>query len=398
MKIERKGKLLWQEWSKQDWPDFLVAGRMDEYLKRVYWGNTVQEYLYVAGAIIAAWIVLQLVKRWVINSLKKFAGRSKTTLDDVLISGFEKFVIPYVYILINFGIIDQLTLSANMNKAIDVAISVVTVFFGARFVNHALHVSLNLYMERRAEAILRVKQMNGILNVFKVLVWALGLLFLLDNLGYKVTTIITGLGIGGIAIALAAQNILSDLFSYFVIFFDKPFEIGDFVVAGTKSGTVEEIGIKTSRIRTVEGEELVMPNAELVKTPIHNYKRMEKRRVAFTIRVAYATAPEMLREIPVLIKNIITPKEQVLFERAHLQALADYFINFEVVYHMLTTDYNIFMDTHQAICLKILDAFKSRGIDFAIPAQAIYMNHAYEKEKEKDESPILLDPFGDKEK
>lgn len=364
---------------------------MNEYLQRVYWDNKVIDYLYVLAAIIIAWIILQIIKRLVISSLRRFTGRSKTDIDDILISGFEKFVVPYVYILINFGIIDQLKLSAGVNKAIDVAIAIVTVYFGARFINHALQVSLNLFMERRGEAASRMLQMNGILNIFKVVVWALGLLFLLDNLGFEVTTIITGLGIGGIAIALAAQNILGDLFSYFVIFFDKPFEIGDFVVAGDKSGTVEQIGIKTSRIRTLGGEELVMPNAELVKTPIHNFKRQEKRRVVFNIRVVYETPLELLREVSEIIKQIVSAKESVTFDRAHLQTLAEAHINYEIVYNISSADYTLFMNTHQAICLELIDAFRNKGIEFAIPNQRVFFEKRDGDDKEeKSKSEILL--------
>lgn len=364
---------------------------MDPYLQRIFWNNRVIDYLYVLGAIIVLWIILQIIKKWVITTLRKLTGRSKTQFDDVLISGVEKFIIPYIYILLNFAIIDQLTLSAGANKAIDVAISVVTVFFGARFINYAMHVSLNMYMQRREEASSRILQMNGIVNVFKALVWALGLLFLLDNLGYDVTTIVTGLGIGGIAIALAAQNILGDLFSYFVIFFDKPFEIGDFVVVGDKNGTVEQIGIKTSRMRTLSGEELVMPNAELVKSPIHNYKRMATRRVLFTIRVAYNTSPEALKQIPLIIKEIITTKESVAFDRAHLQTLGDYSINYEVVYNILSADYNLFMDIHQSVCLELVTAFKNQGIEFAIPTQRVFAERLETGGKEeKPDSEILL--------
>ncbi len=362
---------------------------MNEYLQRVYWNNTVLDYLLVIGAMLATWVVLQIIKRLVIGAIRKFTKKSKTDIDDVLISGLEKFIVPYVYILINFGIIDQLKLSAGINKAIAVAIAIVTVYFGARFINHAIQVSLNLYMERRYEASSRRMQMNGILNIFKVVVWALGLLFLLDNLGYQVTTIITGLGIGGIAIALAAQNILSDLFSYFVIFFDKPFEIGDFVVTGDKNGTVEQIGIKTSRIRTLSGEELVMPNAELVKSPIHNFKKMATRRVLFSIQVTYETPLERLKEIPGIIKEIITTKETTRFDRSHLKALGSYYIDFETVYTILAADYNVYMDIHQQVCLDILQVCKDRGIELAIPTQLVRFDKPQDDIKEDVKTEVI---------
>lgn len=348
---------------------------MEKYLdlKKVFYNNTVSDYLYVVGGILVAWIVLQIVKKLLLIRIKRLTGRSKTNFDDVIISAFEKFVIPYAYFVINYTIINQLRLSAKANHYLEIAMTIVTIFFVVRMINHAMHFSVQLYMRRHNEPDSRLFQLNGILNVIKTIVWALGFLFFLDNLGYNVSTIIAGLGIGGIAVALAAQNILGDLFSYFVIFFDKPFEIGDFVVAGSESGTVEQIGIKTSRIRTLGGEELVMPNADLVKTPIHNFKRQEKRRVVFNVKVAYATPSNLLKDIPNDIKQVISTKENLLFDRAHLQALADYYINYEVVYNIPVADFNLYMDRHQQVCLDLIDVFRNKGIEFAIPTQQVFV-------------------------
>jgi small-conductance mechanosensitive channel len=349
-------------------------------LHSVYWGNTILDYLYVIGGIVLAWLVLQLVKRWILKWIKKVAGGSKTNLDDVAISAVERFVIPYAYLVINYTIINQLKLSAKADHVLQLAMTLISIFFVVRAINHALHFSVLLYMKRRNEAENRIFQLNGILNVIKAIIWSLGFLFLLDNLGYDVTTIVAGLGIGGIAIALAAQNILSDLFSYFVIFFDKPFEIGDAINVGTESGTVEQIGIKTSRIRTAGGEELVMPNADLVKTPIHNFKRQQKRRIVFNIRVAYTTETEVLQQIPGIIKQVISAKQDVVFDRAHLQALQDYYINFEVVYNILSANYTLYMDLQQSIYLDVLSEFRKRKIELAFPAQNINIDGKTERE------------------
>src|SRR5690606_30272375 len=151
---------------------------------------------------------------------------------------------------------------------------------------------VNGYMKRRHETPERIRQLNGVMIVIKALVWFVGFIFLLGNLGYDVRTMIAGLGVGGIAIALAAQTVLGDLFSYFVIFFDKPFEIGDFVKAGDSMGTIEQIGIKTTRIRSLDGEQLVMSNTNLTSSTIRNYKRLEKRRVVTSIGVTYQTKSE----------------------------------------------------------------------------------------------------------
>lgn len=342
-------------------------------LHTVYWDNSVLDYLYSIVAILLVWLVLKLIKKWVLSGFKRMAGSSKTTFDDALISAAEKFVVPYLYLLINYIIINQLVLSPKVSHILRLAIIVITIFFAVRVINHAIHFTVHLYMRRHNEVEARIIQLNGILNVIKVVMWGLGFLLLLDNFGYDVTTIVAGLGIGGIAIALAAQNILGDLFSYFVIFFDKPFEIGDFVVVGSESGTIEQIGIKTSRLRTLGGEELIMPNADLVKTPIHNFKRQQRRRVVFNLRVSYSNKPEVLQQIPAIIKDIISSKEQITFDRAHLQNLNETFINFEVVYNISTADYSFYMNMQQAIYLQILEEFKNKHIVLALPTPAVVL-------------------------
>jgi small-conductance mechanosensitive channel len=351
---------------------------MKSSLESIYWNNTVLDYLYVAGAILLTWLVLQLMKRWVFAAIKRLTGRSNSQYDDVLMTSVERFVLPYLYILLNVIIINQLTLTPRIVHILNVAMTVVTVYFAARLFNHVLHSSLKVYMQRREEGPARMQQLNGILVVIKVVVWIIGFLFLLDNIGYNVTTVIAGLGVGGIAIALAAQNILSDLFSYFVIFFDKPFEVGDYIVMGSSSGTVEYIGIKTSHLRSVGGEQLIVPNAELVKSVIHNFKRQQQRRVVLNIKVMYDTSPEALKEIPALIKDVISSKEKTRFDRAHLQGLADHFINFEAVYTVLSADFNLHMDIQQAVLTEVLIAFRKKGIEFAMPTQRVYNNEEKE--------------------
>jgi len=208
--------------------------------------------------------------------------------------------------------------------------------------------------------------------IANILIWAVGILMLLDNLGYNVTTIVAGLGIGGIAVALAAQNILGDLFNYFVIFFDRPFEVGDYITIDDKKGTVEYIGIKTTRFKSIGGEQLVLSNSDLTKSRLHNFKRMERRRVVFNLGVTYQTKADQLREIPVLIKNIIESHAKTVFDRAHFATYGSYSLNFEVVYFVESPDFNEYMDIHQSVNLKIFEAFAARNIEFAYPTQTVF--------------------------
>jgi len=213
------------------------------------------------------------------------------------------------------------------------------------------------------------------LMVIKALIWIGGTLMLIENLGYNITTIITGLGIGGIAIALAAQNILGDLFSYFVIFFDKPFEIGDFIVAGEHMGVVEKIGIKTSHVRSLDGQQLIMPNAEMAKSVIQNFKRLQRRRVVFSIGVVYYTSSVKIRAIPQMIKAIVSKEVNATFDRAHLKSFGDFSINYEIVYYIESADYLTYMNIQQAICMNIFEKFECEEIEFAFPTQTLFLNN-----------------------
>jgi small-conductance mechanosensitive channel len=198
------------------------------------------------------------------------------------------------------------------------------------------------------------------------------LLLALDNIpGVEITTLLASLGIGGIAVALAVQSILSDLFASLSIALDKPFELGDFIIVGDLSGSVEQIGLKTTRLRGLGGEQLIFSNADLLGSRIRNMQRMQERRVAFSIRVPYETPAAQLRAIPAMLRAIVAAQAQLRFERAHLQALDDFAIAFEVVYHVPSADYGLFMDMQQAILLGIIERFAQERIDFASSAQTI---------------------------
>jgi small-conductance mechanosensitive channel len=253
--------------------------------------------------------------------------------------------------------------------------AVITAYFFIRFINQSIYLSLLLYMQRKGEPKERINYLSGVLIVVKVLVWIGGILMLIENLGYNITTIITGLGIGGIAIALAAQNILTDLFSYFVIFFDKPFEIGDAISVNNITGTVEHIGIKTSHIRSVSGEQLIMPNTELVKSTIKNIKRLERRGVSFRLNLRYDTSEEKLRAIPQMIAQIVNKQEHAVLERCHLIALGDFSVVFEILYFIDSSDYKLYLDIQQQVYVQIMDAFIKKGIDFAFPGQTFILQH-----------------------
>ncbi|MEO5889635.1 MAG: mechanosensitive ion channel family protein [Ferruginibacter sp.] len=348
---------------------------MKEIAKVIFWGNTLLDYGIAVLAILISWIVLMLIRRKLLLIFKNLASRSNSNLDDTLVEIGEKFVIPYLYLLINYNIITQLHLSPIIEKILSAALMVITTYYVVRLINFFLQRSVTGYMIKTNELPERITQVSGMLVIFKVIIWGMGIVMLADNLGYNVTTIIAGMGIGGIAIALAAQNILGDLFSYFVIFFDKPFEIGDFIVVDNNSGVVEKIGIKSSHVRSLDGQQLVMPNAEIVKSVIHNYKRLQRRRVVFSIGVVYNTTSIVLRSIPDIAADIIVRQPSVTFDRAHFKSFGDFSVNFEIVYYIESADYLLYMNTQQNICLNIFEKFEEAGIEFAFPTQTLFINN-----------------------
>lgn len=209
--------------------------------------------------------------------------------------------------------------------------------------------------------------------ILKIAVWIFVFLIILDNLpGVEITTLITGLGIGGIAVGLAVQNILSDLFSSVSIALDKPFVIGDTIKTGEFIGTVESIGLKSTRLRSLSGEQLIISNSDLLSSRIQNFKRMDRRRILFALGVTYETSLENLEKIPALLEEIISSKPKVTFDRAHFKEYGDFSLIFEVVYFVESSDFREFMDVQQEINLEIYRRFGQMGIQFAYPTQVVY--------------------------
>ncbi len=197
---------------------------------------------------------------------------------------------------------------------------------------------------------------------------------MLSNLGINVTSLVASLGIGGIAIALAVQNILGDLFSAFSIYFDKPFAVGDFITVGKHKGTVQNIGLKSTRIRMLQGEELVIPNKEITSGKVSNYRRMEKRRVAFKFGVVYETKTEQLKKIPEIITEIINQTKDCEAFRVHFKEFGDSSLNYNIVYYVTNNDYDVYLSAQQEINLGIKEAFEKAKIEFAYPTQTVYIN------------------------
>ncbi len=257
-------------------------------------------------------------------------------------------------------------LPAAAERAIRSALVIALFLQGALWASHIVVGWIAWYAASKAEQNRAIANALQLIQLFaRVVVWSIALLLILNNLGFDVTALVAGLGIGGIAVALAAQNILGDLFASLAIVLDQPFVVGDFVILDDKLGTVERIGIKTTRIRSLSGEQLIISNADLLASRIHNFKRMAQRRVVFTINVVYGTPAEKVEKLPGMLRAIVEAQEQVRFDRAHFARYGDIALIYEVVYWVLSADYNVYADTQQRINLAIYRQLRDEEIEFA---------------------------------
>lgn len=347
---------------------------MNDFFQREYYHNTVQEYCIALGIIVLGLILVRIVKRVILLQLKNLARRTDSNFDNYLFDSLERFGIPALYIIVTYIGIHYLTFTEKVENVLRIGLTIAVTFLVIRLISTAILSLLKSYVRKKNEkdAEEKVKQLSGIMLIINVIIWTIGLLFLFNNMGYNVTAVIAGLGVGGIAIALAAQSILGDLFNYFVIFFDRPFEIGDFIIIDDKLGSVEYIGIKSTRLKSLSGEQLIFSNSDLTESRIHNYKKMEKRRVVFTIRVPLETPLEQVKKIPQVLKSIVLSQKNITFDRAHFFAYGEFSLDFEIVYYVLSSDYNIYMDIQQQINFQIYEALEKMGVSIAYPSRKLW--------------------------
>lgn len=214
----------------------------------------------------------------------------------------------------------------------------------------------------------------GLLSrIIQFVILSLLVLVGLDNLGVDVKALVAGLGIGGIAIALAAQNVLGDLLASLSIVFDKPFVVGDYIVVGAEKGTIEYIGIKSTRVRSLSGEELIFSNKDLLESRVHNFKRMIKRRLVLRFGVLYNTPANLLRQIPNEVQSLVSQLALVEFDRCHLVNLGESSLDFELVFFVQDAEYKTAADLQQEILILMIEKFNSLGVSFAFPTRTLHV-------------------------
>ena len=349
-----------------------------EILARTYLWNTLHDWLVALATAIGVLLLLSLTRRVGLRRLSVLAKRTETDLDDLLLEVLQRtqgFALLAVAIYAGTRV---LSTPPGVERFLQAGLFLALLFQVALWANATLSLVIQKKVAQRMEGDAAKATALSVLGfAAKVALWSIFLLLGLDNLGVNVTGLVAGLGIGGLAIAFALQNILADLFASLSIVLDNPFVIGDFLVIGDVIGTVEHIGLKTTRMRALSGEQIVLPNGELLKCQIRNFQHLTERRIAFSLGVTYQTPYHRLQAIGPLIRRLIEAQSGVRFDRAHLKAFGDSDLSYEVVYFVLSPDYNAYMDVHQAILLALYREFESAGIAFAYPTRTLF--HAKER-------------------
>lgn len=321
---------------------------------------------------------------WLISQCIAFLGRRVKSLSTTQHSAFyligvnmlkntKRLLIFFISLLISLRFID---LPDKWQNTLSHAWFLVLTIQIALWIDSAIH-TWSQKMSGNPGAMRNTVTLVILGVMARILVWTLMLLSILGNMGVNITALVASLGVGGIAIALAVQAVLSDVLASLAIGFDKPFVIGDFVVFKDISGTIEHIGLKTTRIRSLSGEQIVCANAILLQQTIHNYKRMQTRRIVFQFGLAYSTPPEKLRLVGGILKDIVEDIEDANFDRGHFLSFDDFRLTFEVVYIVASADYNKYMDMQQEINIRLMEELEENGIYLAIPTQSVYVrrNH-----------------------
>jgi small-conductance mechanosensitive channel len=344
------------------------------FFDRVFYGNTMKVWLIALIIAIISFVALEVLKKVALKHLSALGKRIKKDGYDLAVNLFRNTKVFFLLFLSLFIGSQYLTLTEKMAYLARSVMVIVFLLQAAVWGNSSISFWLESFTRRKVkEDAATVTMVSAFSYVGKILLWALLLLIALDNLGFNVRTLIAGVGIGGVAIALGVQNILKDLFASLSIATDKPFVYGDFISSGEYQGEVEQVGLKTTRLRSLTGEQIIISNSDLLQSRIRNYQRVRNRRGAFTLGVTYQTSHEKLERIPNMLREIIGKYEKTRIERVHLTAYTPSALQFEAVYWIDDPDYNLFMDTQQKIYLEIFKRFSDEGIAFAYPTQSVFV-------------------------
>ncbi len=327
---------------------------------------------------VVALFVFYFVQKHILTRLEKWSAHTKNNIDDAVVAMVESIKPPLYWLVAIYLGLMVFPLSPFVRMSLNDILLAVVLFYSIRAVSIAFDVYFKQASAKGAE-----KAARGFLTtIVKVTLWIIAILLLLSNSGINITSLVAGLGIGGIAVAFALQNVLSDLFSSFAIHFDKPFVVGDFIIVGQNMGVVERIGIKTTRIRALQGEEIVISNRELTSVRVQNFRSMKGRRVATTIGIEYRTPRSVVAELAGKIHARIDAVDGVTVDRVHFSGFGDSALTFDMVYFVLSGDYTEYMNRQQEINLSIMELFEEEHVSFAFPSRTVYLQSAVPATKE----------------
>lgn len=346
-----------------------------EFLTWRFDGATVAGWIGFALISIVFYVAARRAQKFLVRRWGAGAARTRTHVDDLIVSLIGRTNVLFIVLISLWVGTAVLRLGTRATTAIDLTLITALIIQAGLWSNHVLAFALDRLIVAREDFDPGLRTAAGGMSfIGRVIIWSVAVLLVLSNLHVNVTTLVAGLGVGGIAIALAVQNVLGDLFASLSILLDRPFVVGEFIVVDSLAGTVEHVGLKTTRIRSLSGEQIVMSNGDLLKSRIHNYKKLFERRILFGFGVTYDTGYEKLLKIPAMVREIVEGAGKTRFDRAHFKEYGDSALNFEVVYYVLAPDYNIYMDIQQAINLELYRRFAADGIEFAFPTRTLYVN------------------------
>jgi small-conductance mechanosensitive channel len=345
-------------------------------LDTIYYHNSVKEYLAAALTFVVVSGGFLLVRKIVVGRLKWLAEKTQTRVDDLLVELLEMIRAPECYLVAFYLATRPLAMPGWADKGFKSAVIVSITYRTARMLQRLARFAV-------VEGLLKGQQQDSayhhtttaVTYLANALVWSLAIVFCLDNLGFSVSSIVAGLGIGGIAVALAAQTVLADLFAAIAIYLDRPFVAGDSITWGGNTGTVRRIGFKTTLLQSLSGERLVVPNGQLASAIVQNWAHLRERRVVQTFNAAYGTPTAKLEKVPALLRGLVETagQDKVRVDRVHLAKLNGSSIDFELVYFILSADYGVHMDVQQRLNLAVLDAFAKEGIEIPFPTQTVLL-------------------------
>jgi len=344
-------------------------------LEEEYFGIAGQDWLIAIGVGLALMVGLRLVIGWVASRASKWASKTETDADDLVVHVIKS---TRTFFYLGAGIYASsrmLAVPEDWERLIRTGAVLVLLLQAAFWGTGAITFFVASHRRRREEEDPAAVTTIGAMGVIaRIILWSVIVLLGLANLGIDITALVAGLGVGGVAVALAVQNVLGDLLASLSIVLDKPFVVGDFIIVGDLMGTVEHVGLKTTRLKSLSGEQLVFGNGDLLGARIRNYKRMEERRISFEFGVLYETPSTKLEQVPEMVREIVEGQEGTRFDRAHFKSFGASSIDYEVVYYMLDPDYTRYMDAQQAMNLALVRKFEEQGIGFAYPTQTLYVS------------------------